>query len=81
MNILPHYQKVKDHILDGRRLFEDITYADSYGQLFFILPDGSYFYQDDDCLLLCGESWCLHDGVMDKLQENGDVLDMDCWES
>ena len=80
VNILPHYQKVRDNILDGRRLFEDITYADSYGQLFFILPDGSYFYQDEDSLLLCGESWCLHDGVLDKLQEDGEILDMDCWE-
>lgn len=80
INILPHYQKVKDNILDGKRLFEDITYTDSFGQLFFVLPDGSYFYQDDDCLLLCGESWCIHDGQLDKIQEDGEELDMDEWE-
>lgn len=81
INILPHYQKVKDNILDGKRLFEDITYADSFGQLFFVLPDGSYFFQDDDCLLLCGESYCIHDGELDQIQEDGEVLDMDEWES
>lgn len=76
VNILPHYQKVKDNILDGQRLFEDITYADSQGREFFALPDGSYFYQDDSCLLLCGEAYRLCDGVMEPLTENGDVLDM-----
>lgn len=30
--ILPHYQDIKDDILDGQHLFEDITYPDSYGR-------------------------------------------------
>lgn len=80
VNILPHYQKVKDNILDGLRLFEDITYPDSEGNTFFALPDGSYFYQDDDCLLLCGKSYLLRDGVLEPLTEDGDVLDMEEFE-
>lgn len=76
VNILPHYQKVKDNILDGLRLFEDITYADSMDNTFFALPDGSYFYQDDDCLLLCGEAYRLSDGIMELLNQDGEVLDM-----
>ena len=40
--ILPHYQMVKDNELDGKRLYEDITYGDSYGRNFLVLPDGSY---------------------------------------
>ena len=77
VNILPHYQKVKDNVLDGLRLFEDITYADSMGHTFFALPDGSYFYQDDDCLLLCGESYLIRDGDISPLTEDGEVLNMD----
>ena len=77
VNILPHYQKVKDNILDGQRLFEDITYADSMGNTFFALPDGSYFYQDDNGLLLCGEGYRLRDGILEQLTQNGDVLDME----
>ena len=76
VNILPHYQKVKDNLLDGRRLYEDITFADSYGHMFFILPDGSYFYQDDECLLLCGLAYRLCDGVLEVLTLDGEVLDM-----
>lgn len=39
--ILPHYQDIKDDILDGKRLFEDITYPDSYDKEFYALTDGS----------------------------------------
>lgn len=76
INILPHYQKVKDNILDGLRLFEDITYADSMGNTFFALPDGSYFFQDDNELLLCGEGYLLRDGELTPLTRSGDCLDM-----
>lgn len=77
INILPHYQKVKDNILDGLRLYEDITYADSMGNTFFVLPDGSYIYQDDDGQLLCGEAYRLRDGILEKLTEDGEVLDLE----
>ena len=76
VNILPHYQKVKDNILDGQRLYEDITYPDSVGQLFFLLPDGSYIYQDEESLLLFGEGWCLHDGILERLTLPGETLDL-----
>ena len=76
VNVLPHYQKVKDDILDGLRLFEDITYADSWGHAFFAIPDGSYFYQDEAQLLLFGEGYIVRDGALEPLTEDGEVLDM-----
>ena len=80
VNVLPHYQKVKDNILDGLRLFEDITYADSFGHTFFALPDGSYFYQDDDQLLLLGKAFLIRDGEKTPLTEDGEILDMEDFE-
>ena len=71
VNILPHYQQVKDYILDGRRLYEDITFEDSMGHLFYVFPDGSYYYQDEDERVILGESWRLYDGIMEKLTEEG----------
>ena len=76
VNVCPHYQKCKDDILDGQRLFEDITYADSMDNCFFALPDGSYFYQDNDQLLLCGKAWRIRDGILELLTEEEEVLDM-----
>lgn len=76
VNILPHYQKVKDNYLDGKRLFEDITYPDSEGNCFFPLPDNSYIYQDKDSLLLFGEGYCLRSGILEKICENDNVFDL-----
>lgn len=76
VNICPHYQKVRDTMLDGLRLFEDITYADSMGRCFFALPDGSYFYQDDEALLLCGKAWRIQNGILELLTLDGETLDM-----
>lgn len=76
VNVLPHYQEVKDNVLDGKRLFEDITYADSFENEFFALPDGSYFYQDEDMLLLCGEGYRITDGILEKLTGDAETLDM-----
>ena len=45
--LLPHYQEVKDDVLDGLRLFEDITYPDSIGRCFYAIPDGSYLFIDN----------------------------------
>ncbi len=62
VNILPHYQKVKDNILDGRRLYEDITFGDSWEETFLALPDGSYVYQDPRELTVLGPCMLIRDG-------------------
>ncbi len=74
LNICPHYQKVKDDILDGQRLFEDITYSDSCGHTFYLLPDGSYFYLHDEEILLCGEAYRLRDGILEMLTRSGESV-------
>lgn len=65
--LLPHYQEVKDRILDGRRLFEDITYADSFGREFIALCDGSYLYSDGVTERICGEAYLIKDGTLKKI--------------
>lgn len=74
VNICPHYQKVKDNILDGMRLFEDITYPDSMDHTFYALPDGSYFYIHGGETLLCGESYRLRNGIMEMLTLDGEQV-------
>lgn len=76
INILPHYQKVRNYMLDGLRLFEDITYSDSMDHTFFALPDGSYIFQSEDECLLCGRAYLIRDGVREYLTEDGDCMDL-----
>ena len=72
--ILPHYQKNKDDIVDGLRIYEEIAYPDSMGRKFYVLPDGSYLYIYDGREELRGEAWLIEDGVMRKISEDGDVI-------
>lgn len=74
INICPHYQKVKNYIIDGQRLFEDVTYYDSYGHTFYALPDGSYFYITDEGVALLGEAYCIREGVLEQITLDGDML-------
>lgn len=76
INILPHYQQVKDYLLDGKRLYEDITYADSMGHTFYVFPDGTYYYQDDEEQVILGEAWRLADGILEKITEEEQRYDI-----
>ena len=76
VNVLPHCQKAMHFMLDGKRLYEDITFPQSMGHTFFALPDGSYFFQDEDGLLLCGKSYRLRNGILELLTVDGECLDM-----
>jgi len=67
VNILPHYQMIRDRELDGKRLFEDITYADSYGHAFYALVDGSYLYIEDGKKQLLGEVYRIADGRIEQI--------------
>ena len=72
--ILPHYYSVKDEKLDGLRIIEDITYGDSVGRCFYILPDGSYILQTKVESYLYGEGFVVKDKKMTKICENNQVI-------
>ena len=72
-NLLPHYQMVKDHILDGMRLFEDITFSDSMGHTFYVLPDGSFLLGKNGRETVYGEAWRIQDGIMRQICRAGEA--------
>lgn len=72
--LLPHYQKVKDNWLDGKRLYEDITYADSMGHAFIAMVDGTYVYETAGKTLLCGEAYRIADGQIERICRRGETL-------
>ena len=67
--IIPHYQAIKDELLDGRRLFEDITYPDSYGREFYALEDGSYVMIENKITTLFGAAYLIKDGNRKQICE------------
>lgn len=74
INILPHYQQVKDMMLDGKRLFEDVTYIDSIGHSFLSLVDGSYLLEANGETTLYGEAYAITDGKFFQISLPGEIL-------
>lgn len=73
-NVLPHYQALKDDVLDGMRLMEEITYPDSIGRKFYALPDGSYILQKDGTVTAFGEAYLVAEGQIKKICSDGESL-------
>ena len=74
VNLLPHYDRVKDDVLDGLRLFEDVTYPDSRGRTFYAVPDGSYLFIDHGREELRGEAYRIRDGRLEQISERNEAV-------
>ena len=72
--ILPHYQMIKDDVLDGLRVFEDIAYPDSIGRTFWAIPDGSFLLIRDGREELRGEAYRISGGAIAQAAGDGDVI-------
>ena len=59
---IPHYHSIKNDVLDGMRVMEDIAYPDSTGRQFYLLTDGSYIRIADGKESVLGEVYLLEDG-------------------
>lgn len=65
--LLPHYQAVRDSLLDGLRIIEDITLPDSIGKTFYAIPDGSYLLIRNGRPELRGEAYRIRDGKIEPI--------------
>ena len=75
IQIIPHYQMIKDYMLDGKKLFEEVTYPDSVGHTFHALPDGSFvFGTRGGREELRGEAYEIKDGVLTQISRVGDII-------
>lgn len=74
INVFPHFQSLKDEYLDGLRLIEDITFADSVGHEIIALNDGSYIMLDDEKTTLYGEAYMIKDGQQTQICKNGEYI-------
>ena len=61
-NIFPHFEALKDEMLDGMRLIEDITYSDSMGHEIVALNNGSFIVVDNGTEVLYGEAYSIKNG-------------------
>ena len=74
INIFPHFQSLKDDYLDGLRLIEDITFADSIGHEIIALNDGSYILIADGKSTIYGEAYMIKDSKQWQICKDGEFL-------
>ena len=72
LQIVPHYYQVRDVVLDGKRLFEDVIFPESWRHAFYTFPDGGYILSKDGRETLYGTAWEISNGQMRQISaENG----------
>jgi len=69
IQIVPHFGQVRNSVLDGRRLFEDIIFPDSWQHRFYTFPDGGYIVCRDGSQELHGEAWLIENASMRRINE------------
>ena len=74
-NIFPHFEDLKEEILDGMRLIEDITYADSIGHEIIALNNGSYILINEDSTeTIYGEAYSIFDGKLTRIGSDNEQI-------
>ena len=71
INIFPHFQSLREEILDGMRLIEDITFPDSMRHEIIAMNDGSYIVSDESGETIYGEAYRINNGVMEQICSDG----------
>ena len=67
LQIVPHYYQVRDVVLDGKRLFEDVIFPESWRHAFYTFPDGGYILSKDARETLYGTAWEISNGQMRQI--------------
>lgn len=74
INIIPHYNIIKDKFLDGAKIVEEILAPDTFKTPLLVLPDGSYVVQTEDKKELFGEAYLFKDGKLNKICDNDNKI-------
>lgn len=76
IRVIPHFQAIRNDVVDGKRIFEDVTCPDSVGRKFFALTDGSFILKRDGVEKLYGEGYLIMNGKMRKINEKDHVMEI-----
>ncbi|WP_346961716.1 Type 1 glutamine amidotransferase-like domain-containing protein [Clostridium sp.] len=76
INVLPHFQEMKNLTVDGLRILEDISLPDSKKRPFYALVDGSYIFVDDNKSTLYGEGYWVQSGTITKICDTDKSIEL-----
>lgn len=76
INIIPHYNFIKDKLVDGARIIEDIISPDTRKTPMIVLPDGSFIVQEGEIQTLYGEAYLFKDEKLTLVCKNNEKVNL-----
>ena len=73
INVFPHYDELKDYLVDGVPVIKEIVIPDSFKYEIYAINNGSYILIDDKNYLY-GEAYLIKDGKINKINDNDKVI-------
>ena len=73
INIFPHYDEIKDYLVDGIHVINEIVTPDSFKYDIYAINNGSYILIDDKNYLY-GEAYLIKDGKIKKINDNDKII-------
>lgn len=76
ISFLPHFQDLKELLIDGLRVIEDISIPDSKIRSFYALTDGAYVFVNAGKSVLYGEAYLINNGIIEKICETNKSIEL-----
>lgn len=73
IQIIPHWDDMKNKVVDGLNFIDDIVIPDSYGCRFYMISDGSYFKVKNGKTTFKGIGQVIEDGITLPLKQ-GEIV-------
>ena len=71
INIFPHFEEVREELLDGIRVVEDIVFTDSFRHDIIAMNNGTFIVIENGKHTLYGEAYRIKDGKIEQICQNG----------
>lgn len=75
LNIIPHFEYFRNFHLDGKHLFNEVVYDDSFKRKMYIIHDGSYFMIRNGITEFFGDGITMENGIKHPLSP--DIINAD----
>lgn len=76
INIIPHFNYLKDEYLEDKNLIDDIVLEDSKNKEFYGLNDGSFVEIIDGTTKIYGETYLIKDGKIEKICSDEEIIEL-----
>lgn len=73
INVFPHYDEIKDDLVDGIHVINEIVIPDSFKYDIYAINNGSYILIDDKNYLY-GEAYLIKNGKVEKINDNDKII-------